>query len=425
MVQPKGEAHPQFESAASPQVRRKGVAYVVKRFPRLSETFILDEIIALEKRGLSIKVISIHPTDTKVHKHFRRVRAPVFYIPESVLDDLPQMLWAQGHFFVHYPRRWIRAFGVMLFRHNPRAARHWLKAGLVARRLEGTNTGHIHAHFSTSPTAIAMMSSILLGMRYSIACHAKDVYAEGRLHSPGFFRNLMRSSFVVVVSDRTKKDILDAWPGLPHQKIHVVYNGLDLDRFQSRLSEPKSNLILSVGRMVEKKGFTYLVQSLSLLRDGDVDFKGEIVGYGSEKKGLNELISSLHLESKVRIIGPLAQDELIMHYHAASVFCLATLIASNDDRDILPNVIKEAMAVGVPVLTTEVPGMEELVEDGFNGILVPPKDPGAMARGMQELLGDGELRRRLAIAARRRIEERFDRSKNTSSLLTLLEQQLS
>ncbi len=404
---------------------RKSVAYVLKRFPRLSETFILNEILALEEMDLRIKIVSIHEADTAVHKHASSVRAPIYYVPESVFSELPQMLRAQGHFLAKSPGRWIRAFNIMFWRHSRKAVVHWLKAGLVARSLEGTDVGHIHAHFSTSPTTIAMISSTLLGIRYSLTCHAKDIYAEGRLHSPGLFRNLARASFVVVVSEKTKRDVLEAWPGLPPEKVHVVYNGLDLERFRFRSTEPNHNMILSVGRMVEKKGFPYLLEACALLTRRSVDFRGEIVGYGGLKGALAEKISSLQLEDRVRLVGPLPQDELIPRYHDASVFCLAALVADNSDRDILPNVVKEAMAVGVPVLTTSIPGMEELVEHESTGLVVPPKDPEALARGMELLLNDQELRGRLALAGRRFIEERFDRSKNTSHLLRLFEDQLS
>lgn len=414
-------------SSPSPlgETKRKSVAYVVKRFPRLSETFILNEIIALEEMGLRIRIVSIHEADTAVHKHARSVRAPVYYIPESILSELPRMLRAQGHFLAKSPRRWIRAFNIMFWRHSLKAVVHWLKAGLVAQQLEGTDVVHLHAHFSTSPTTIAMISSTLLGLRYSLTCHAKDVYAEGRLHSPSLFRNLRRAVFTVVVSEKTKKDILEAWPALPSEKLHVIYNGLDLERFRFRPSEPDHNMILSVGRMVEKKGFPYLLEACALLSRRNVAFQGEIVGYGLLHTTLAKQISSLRLEDRVRLVGPLPQDELIHRYYGASVFCLATHVASNSDRDILPNVVKEAMAVGVPILTTNIPGMEELVENESTGLVVPPKDPEALAKGMELLLNDQELRARLALAGRRFIEERFDRSKNTSYLFCLFEDQMS
>ncbi|HLQ07003.1 MAG TPA: glycosyltransferase [Nitrososphaerales archaeon] len=403
---------------------RESVAYILKRYPRLSETFILNEILALEELGLRIKIVSIHYADTKTHKHARFIRAPVYYLPESIWPDLPQLLRAQGHFMFIYPSRWIRSFSIMFRRHSTRAVRHWLLAGLVARRLEGSNTSHIHAHFSTSPTTIAMISSVLLGLRYSMTCHAKDVYAEGRLRSPGLFRNLNRASFVVVASRRTKEDILNAWPALPSTKVHVVYNGLDLSKFEVRNSEPRDHLILSVGRLVEKKGFPYILQACGLLKERGTPFKCEIVGYGGMRRGLEELVNSLGLNGNVVLVGALAQDELILHYRNAFVFCLAPVVASNEDRDVLPNVVKEAMAVGVPVVTTSIPGMEEMVQTGRSGLLVPSKDPKAIADALELLLNDGEVRSQLSAGGRRVIEERFDMTKNVAKLYRLFETQM-
>jgi glycosyltransferase involved in cell wall biosynthesis len=211
---------------------------------------------------------------------------------------------------------------------------------------------------------------------------------------------------------------------LPSENLHVIYNALDLRKIRPRPSEPHEKLILSVGRLVEKKGFPYLIEACHLLRSSDSAFECEIVGYGSMRKSLVELASSLQLNGQVRFVGPLPQEELIAHYHNASIFCLATLVASNDDRDVLPNVLKEAMAVGVPVVTTNVPGMEELVEHERTGLVVAPKDPVELARALERLMHDQELRKRLSAAARGIIEGRFERSKNTLQLLRLFEKHL-
>lgn len=405
------------------KMKTGSVVYVLKRFPRLSETFILNEILALEAMGLKLRIVSLYMAGTSVvHNQVASIRAQVHYIPQSFWRELPRMLRAQGHFLIRHPGRWIRAFSIMFWRFNLKAVRRWLQSGFLAQQLEGTDVRHIHAHFSTSPTTVAMMTSTLLDFQFSFTCHAKDVYADSRLHSPGFFRNLSRASFVVCASVETKQDIVEAWPDVPRGKIRVVYNGLDLERFRRRTSEPTNDpLILGVGRFVEKKGFPYLIEACRLLEDRSVPFKCEIVGYGATRKSLLELISSLGLEDRVSLVPPLAQDELVGYYRRASVFCLPTMIASNDDRDILPNVVKEAMAVGVPVITTALPGMDELVEHERSGLLVPQKNAPALADALEVLLEDHDLRRRLAQEGRRKIEERFDRSKNVAQLYGFLE----
>ncbi len=272
----------------------KTVAYVMKMFPRISETFIMNEILALEALGLKIRIISIYSPDSKVaHQQLKSIRAPIFYLPESFWRDLPQMLRAQAHFLLECPSRWIRAFSIMFWRHSFKSTRLWLQSGRVAKLLEGSDVGHIHAHFSHAPTTVAMMTSTLLDLHFSFTCHAKDVYADDRLSSPGFFRNLNRASFVVCASERTKEDIVDAWPDSQPGKIHVVYNGLDLERFQQRTMKPRhGRLILSVGRFVEKKGFPDLIEACGLLRNHSVPFSCEIVGYGPMRKNLVDLIST-------------------------------------------------------------------------------------------------------------------------------------
>ncbi len=403
----------------------KSVVYIVKMFPRLSETFIINEILGLEASGLKIRIVSLHRSDSQVvHQATKSVRAQVYYLPESFWSDLPHMVRAQAHFLTHHPRRWLRTFVYMFFRHSLKATKLWFQAASVAQLLEGTNVGHIHAHFSTAPTAVAMMAARLLDLGFSFTCHAKDVYAGGRLFQPGFFRNLSRATFVVCVSTQTKKDILNAWPQIPTEKILVIYNGLDLEKFQLRSTEPYERLILAVGRLVEKKGFSYLIKACQLLKRRSIAFRCEIIGYGELQKSLIDLISILDLKAEVRVIGALPQDELVAYYQRATVFCLPTVIASNDDRDVLPNVVKEAMAVGVPVVTTSIPAMEELVESQRTGFLVPPMNIQELADALERLLNDGELRRSFAQSSRQVIEQRFDRCKNVSTLLSLFEKYL-
>ena len=400
----------------------RSVAYVLKRFPRLSETFILNEILALERLGLKIHIISLHQSDTKItHSEIQSLRAQVYYLPESFWREIPRMLIAQGHFLRHYRGRWIHAFSVMVRRFSLKAAQRWLQSGTVAQRLEGSDASHIHAHYSTAPTTVAMITGILLNLHFSFTCHAKDVYADGRLHSPGFFRNLTRADFVVCVSAKTKQDIVETWAEIPAAKVHVIYNGLNLERFPRRRTEPSERLILSVGRLVEKKGFPYLIEACKLLKEHSVPFKCEIVGYGDLRNELAELVSTLHLEHHIELIGPLAQQELVEYYRKAKIFCLPTMIADNDDRDVLPNVVKEAMAIGVPVLTTNTPAMNELVEHERTGLLVPPRNPSALTEALERLLADDKLGGRLADAGRLMVEARFDRSKNVYQLKNLFE----
>jgi glycosyltransferase involved in cell wall biosynthesis len=340
------------------------------------------------------------------------------------------MLRAQAHFLARHSRGWVGAFASIFLRFSLKAIKHWLQGGIVAELLEGTDIGHIHAHFSNAPTTVAMTAAMLLDVGYSVTCHAKDVYAASRhfpsrLYSPNFYMNLSRAEFVVCVSAQTKQDILNAWPKLSPEKIHVIYNGLDLERFRRRSTDPTDHLILSVGRLVEKKGLSYLIWACQQLKKNSVHFKCDIVGDGELKNILSSLISDLKLEEQVRLIGPLSHEDLIQYYQSACVFCLPTNIADNQDRDVLPNTVKEAMAVGVPVVTTSIPAMEELVQNDHTGLLVPPRNVQALAEALKCLLDNGEQARRFAESGRQVIEVRFDRRKNVSQLLKLFERFIS
>jgi len=179
-------------------------------------------------------------------------------------------------------------------------------------------------------------------------------------------------------------------------------------------------LILSVGRLVEKKGFSDLIGACRMLKGWGTAFKCEIVGSGPLSRSLRDQIKELKLEACIRVIGAIPQSELQRHYRDAIVFALPSVLARDGDRDILPNVLKEAMAVGVPVVTTRLPGIEELIAHGEDGLLTPSGDVAALAASLECLLTDAALRRRLAGRARKTIEERFDMRKNFTLLKNLL-----
>ncbi|HEX4645960.1 MAG TPA: glycosyltransferase, partial [Verrucomicrobiae bacterium] len=203
-------------------------------------------------------------------------------------------------------------------------------------------------------------------------------------------------------------------------EIHTVYNGLDLGVFPLRKTQPLEPLILSVGRLVEKKGFGELITACRLLKERNVKFACELVGTGQLSKPLKEQIRSCGVGGCVKMTGPLPQEALRERYERAMVFALPCVRAADGDRDILPNVVKEAMAVGVPVVTTQLDGIEELIEDGVSGLLVPPGDAPALAAKLELLLGDFKLRQTLATQGRKVIEERFDRRSNVARLKKLL-----
>jgi glycosyltransferase involved in cell wall biosynthesis len=263
-----------------------------------------------------------------------------------------------------------------------------------------------------------MFVSRLTGIPYSFTAHAKDIYhQEVNLDS---LRSKIRSArFVVTVSAFNRaylKSLMSDWPDAPGD-VRRLYNGIDLAAFRPDPAvQREAGLILSVGRLVEKKGLDDLVRACGLLRDRGLPFRCEIIGKGPLKDELNHLIADLHLENRVQLVGAMPQDEVVQAYRRAAIFALPCIIAQDGNRDGLPTVLLEAMATGLPVVSTDVTGVPEIVDAEVNGLIVPQSDPTALADALARLLQNPELREQLALAARRKVEQAFDVRANVAVL---------
>ncbi len=395
------------------------IVYIIKMFPRLSETFILNEVLALEVRGVKIRVLSLKQSDSTVeHPELKSVRARVDYLPESVWRGFPQMLAAQAHFMRRYPRRWAQAFVLVLRRGSLKTAKRWLQAGAAAQLIEGSDVGHIHAHFAHGPTTVAMIMGIFLNLPFSFTAHAKDIFHKDN-HNDTLKLKMNHASFVVTVTDFNRRHLIGLNPAAA-AKVHVVRNGLPLANFPLR-PEKYSNgqCILSVGRLVEKKGFPTLVEACAILAAKGKQFECNIVGSGVEHGRIEETVKRYRLETCVHLLGAVDDEALRDLYIHATVFALPCRVASTGDRDGLPTVLIEAMALGVPVVTTPVTGIPELVADGQTGLLVPPDDSKALAGALERTLDDAELCRRLAMAAREKVKTDYRVEVNVAALEAL------
>jgi glycosyltransferase involved in cell wall biosynthesis len=397
------------------------VGYVLKMFPRLSETFILNEVLELEEQGLALHLFSLKlPADAVVHGQTKAVRSPITYLPQTLFQSPSHIARAQIHVLRKHPKAWRRAF-----RHALRRARAdgdgdallvFSQACCLVREMGVIR--HLHAHYANIPARLALIAHRMTGVSYSITTHAKDIFLGNPLLSPKLHERLCRAQFVIANSRFSANHLRAHIRG--QTEIHTIYNGLCLEDFPPRTAAPAHPIILSVGRLVEKKGFSDLIRACERLRKRGVKFTCELVGTGRLSSVLKEQIHNSALGGCVRMIGPLPQQILREHYERATVFALPCIEAPDGDRDILPNVVKEAMAIGVPVVTTRLDGIEELIEDGVSGLLVPPGDVAALAVKLELLLGDGGLAQRLADQGRRVIEERFDRRRNFRLLASLL-----
>ncbi len=403
---------------------------VLKGYPRISESFISSEILLLEAMGIPIEIFSLRfPRESFSHDHVKHIQAPVTYLPEYVLPHWRRVI---GHNIQvcrrmgsHYTRCLASALHRAVQRRKPATVRHFLQAGyLVSKRLNGSPVVHLHAHFCHTPASVALFASELTGLPFSFTAHAKDIYTS---EPDQLARKIERARFVVTCTEynaRYLRSLIDHCE--PHTPIHTVYHGIDLELFSFR-GHPRPALpflILSVGRLVPKKGYDDLLRALKKLEETGVDFRFVHIGSGELQRETRNLVSALELTGRVRMLGTLPHHEVLDWYRRAHCFALACKVAGNGDRDGIPNVLAEAMAVGVPVVTTRVSAIPELVEDSVTGILVDPGNPQAMATALHRLLHDPGRCAELALRARARVEKVFDKRRCTLQLQKLFRKAL-
>ncbi|MFQ5783925.1 MAG: glycosyltransferase [Alphaproteobacteria bacterium] len=398
------------------------IGVLVKIFPKLSETFILGEILGLERAGLDLHVFSLRrPTDEFFHAAGEAVRAPLTYMPSSGDGRTGDVLKAHCALLVRHPCRYLSALSFLLRRRDGAGIGEFLQAGCLAQALRGAGIRHLHVHFADAPAGVAEIVERLTGITYSISAHAKDIYVS----SARSLRRKVQGARFTVTCTEYNRHYLESVVG-PDARVFRMYHGVDPDIFRP---EPSARhgvagddrpLVLSVGRLREKKGFAVLVEACRLLRDAGIDLRCEIVGYGPERASLERLIDRCGLSDRVALVGKLGREALIARYRRASLFVLPCQVAKNGDRDGIPNVLLEAMAMQLPIISTRVSGIPEVIGHWNNGVLVAPKDPEALTEAIRTLLERPDARVRLGAAARRTVIERFSVDRNLVQVRDLL-----
>jgi glycosyltransferase involved in cell wall biosynthesis len=299
----------------------------------------------------------------------------------------------------------------------------FLRAGAIADSvLEAGNIRHLHAHFCHGATTMAMFAGMLSDLPFSFTAHAKDIYLPKLNPGDLLQLKLRRAKFVVTCTEANQHHLQEI--SSQSGPIHTIYHGVDTARFAPSIDRPAPAIptILSVGRFVEKKGFPFLIEACRIIRDHGVPFRCRIVGEPDEQTDLvQNLIRRYDLEQEVSIGPGMAQEELRTIYQEATVFVLPCHIVENGDRDGIPNVLAEAMASGIPVISTSVSGIPEIIEDRRNGLLVAPRDSVSLAKAIEELLVDSDFRNSLAQAGRETMCCIFDSSKTTRTLFELFQ----
>lgn len=380
------------------------VAFVLKGYPRLSETFIAQEIRELEERGLDIEIFSLrHPTDRQCHPVHREIRAPVHYLPEY-LRDQPLRLWRAWRAARRLPgypaarRLWWRDL-----RRDPTAnrIRRFGQALVLAHELDPEVT-QLHAHFLHTPASVARYAAHLVGLPWTVSAHAKDIWTIPDWEKA---EKLADCAWAVTCS-RSNADHLAALA--PVGRVELVYHGIDLDRFDNVEAgvAPPFLRLLTVGRTVEKKGHDDLLKALALL-PADLDWRLCHIGGGPLGEDLERHARDLGLDGRITWMGAQTQTVVLRQYRQADLFLLASRIGDDGDRDGLPNVLLEAQSQGVACIATAVAAIPELIEDGVTGLLTPERDPAALADAIRALARDPERRRTLGRAGQTRVRREF------------------
>ena len=389
------------------------VAFVLKGYPRLSETFIAQEIRALEQRGLDILIVSLrHPTDPATHPVHQQIKAPVLYLPEYLKDEPRRGWrgWRRARRMAGYGaarRAWLRD---LLRDPTPNRIRRFGQAIVLAAELPA-DIGQLHAHFLHTPASVARYAAAMRGLGWSVSAHAKDIWTIPDWEK----REKLAAARWAVTCTETGRAHLARLAPAP-EKAMLSYHGLDLDRFApaavrvgaSDGSDPARPVtLLSVGRAVAKKGYDDLLAALALL-PRELAWRLVHIGGGALAGKLKRQAARLGLSERIDWRGAQPQPAVLQAYREADLFLLAAKIAKDGDRDGLPNVLLEAQSQGLACVATALPGIAELIEDGRTGLLVAPEQPEALAAALEMLIRRPELRSQLGAAGEARVRREFD-----------------
>jgi glycosyltransferase involved in cell wall biosynthesis len=413
----------------------KQIGYLLRSYPRLSQTFVLNEILALEKIGVSLQVFALtNPHEKVVQRQVDQVRAPIHYLEDSIQprrigNRLREHLQVAGLHFRGYLR------SLFYIATHPkidqgytassrwecfRQAVHLVYVLDLQERETGETLGHLHAHFAHDPTLIAYLFHLITGIPFSFTAHARDLYQVPE----EVLTDRIRLARAVVTCCGANMEYLNQIAPSQQSKFSLVYHGVNLKDFQpaqngDALSAAEKPIILSVGRLVEKKGFQDLLQALLIVKERGRRFCCTIYGDGPLSQTLQKWLEDHNMAGDVMLMGDSTQQELISIYQKATLFALTPVQTEDGDRDGIPNVLLEAMAVGLPVVTTAVAGIPELVEDNQNGLLYQPHDVDGISSGILELLDNAEKRKLLGDLASKKVQEQFDLAQAARRLKTL------
>jgi glycosyltransferase involved in cell wall biosynthesis len=411
-----GEATP-----APSEEHHRRVAYIVRSFPRLSQTHILNEVLGLERLGHTIQIFAMARSgETLLQEGVASLRNRAEYLDGALQRSLGAVVLEHVEIARKAPVRYVATMMFLSRRRDLTAGyttttrfRSFMQAvhlaARISRRARSDEDGfdNVHCHFAHDPTLIALLLKKLTGMPYSFTAHARDMY---QIPPSSLAARIEHASAVVSICQVNIDYMRQVAPDATNGKFRVVHTGIDVDAWRPPEEDRVSRaipVIVVVSRLVAKKGMLDLVAALGLVKDRGREFRCVIYGDGPMREELATAISRLSLKGDVELAGACTQARLRRVLQEADVFALTPFVTDDGDREGLPSVILEAMACGLPVVSTAVAGIPEAVLDGETGLLAQPHDVEGIATHLESLLGDDALRRQLGANARAAIVTRW------------------
>lgn len=397
------------------------VAHLMSRFPKVSETFILNEITGLERLGMRVEIFPLKRERNEVaHPEAAALVARAHYPPVG-----PELVRAQLSWLRRRPRAYLRAWARAVAG-NIRSPRFLLRALAIvpeaawfAREMERLQVRHVHAHFATHAALAAYVVHLLTGLPYSITAHAHDIYVERTM----LREKVEAAAFVVAISDYNRRLLAELYGEAVRDKTHVVRTGADLSVFTpaERRGDPDGSwTVVCVASLQDYKGHPHLIDACArLLKDG-LALRCLCVGEGEDRPQLEARIKELGVQDHVILTGALPRQQVAELVAGADAFVLPSVVTASGKMEGIPVALMEALAVETPAVATDISGVSELVEDGVTGYLVPQRDAGALADALRRVHDDPARAAELARAGRRRVLEDYDLEANVARLHELL-----
>jgi colanic acid/amylovoran biosynthesis glycosyltransferase len=388
------------------------VLYVLKRYPRLSETFVVREICQLEAAGAIVSIDALLSAESGLqHPEVAMVRSAVRYIPRHPRLRAASVLRAHLRIAVRRPSAWS---GRALHARRYGTWRRFVQAGLVADRVRREDITHVHAHFATAACEVAQAAAAMAGVPFTVTAHAKDIFHADNVRH--LARRVAGAASVVTVSEFNVEHLAETVPNTP---VRFIANGMAAAEMHG---PAPYGPVLCVARLVAKKGIDTLLEALALAARDFPSMRLEVIGDGELMEPLQTLARHLDIAALVTFLGPQPSDTVMEAYRRCSMLALPCRVTTDGDRDGMPTVILEALARGIPVVSTDVCGINEVVRHGQTGLLVEPDDPHALAAAMGKVWSDSALACHLGTAGRDLVLRRHDPAQSARRMLALFQE---